>query len=87
MVIDKPQQKEVQITKVNQVIDVDQQMKQQDDVEVVETVPPMAPELSYRTFFKLKSMKLYQLNSGGWKHIFDVKDLFMAKIAFNPQCN
>lgn len=22
-----------------------------------------------------------------WRHIHDVKDLYMAKIAFNPECN
>ena len=24
--------------------------------------------------------------SNGWRHIHDVKDLYMAKIAFNPEC-
>lgn len=33
-------------------------------------------------------MKLLQLVQGqGWKHIVDVKDLYMGKIAYNPQCD
>lgn len=92
MVIEKPAppvpQGDVQITNVKQVIDVDQQMKVQDDVEIVEAAPTPNRELSYRTFFKLKSMKLFQMTSGAqWRHIHDVKDLYMAKIAFNPECN
>jgi len=33
-------------------------------------------------------MKLLQLIPGqGWNHVIDVKDLFMAKIAYNPDCS
>jgi hypothetical protein len=81
-------QKEVQITKViDQVIDVDQEMKDQDDDVQVRDMP-MFPEHEYKTSFKLKSMKLMQLIPGqGWRHVLDVKDLFMAKIAFNTDCS
>ena len=61
-------------------------MKVQEEEEVHVTAPPQIRELSYQTFFKLKSMKLMQLiPSQGWRHIYDVKDLYMAKIAFNPE--
>ena len=33
-------------------------------------------------------MKLYQLIPGkDWKHIMDIKDLYMTKIAYNPECD
>ena len=63
-------------------------MKMQEDEEIVVVSAPTINELTYSTFFKLKSMKLFQLIPGqGWTHIQDIKDLFMAKIAFNPAGN
>jgi hypothetical protein len=42
-------------------------------------------EHTYKKAYKLKSMKLLRLRPGqGWEHIVDVKDLYMAKIAYNP---
>lgn len=33
-------------------------------------------------------MRLLQLVAGqGWKHLLDIKDLYMAKIAYNPDCD
>lgn len=44
-------------------------------------------EHTYKTAYKLKSQKLLQLVQGqGWKQILDIKDLYMAKIAYNPDC-
>jgi N-acetylneuraminic acid mutarotase len=46
------------------------------------------PELGYQAMYKLKSMKLFTLiPQQGWRHILDIKDLFMAKIASNPEGN
>lgn len=62
MVVDKPE--DVQITRVDEVIDVDHHMKEQEQ-EIVEQAPPVVAEviheLTYKTSFKLKSMKLLQL--------------------------
>ena len=91
MVIDKPLLKkveEVQITKVvDQVIDVDHALKD-DIVEIQHPVASGIAEHSYKTAFKLKSMKLYQLTPGlNWKQIRELTGLYMAKIAFNPDCS
>lgn len=84
MVVEKPSQ-EVEIMQVvDQIIDVDQPMKMQEDEDVQETLPPTISELTYTSFYKLKSMKLLQFSNGQWKHVQDIKDLYMAKIAFSP---
>lgn len=65
-------------------------MQNQEDEEVQITAPPVQVihELTYECLYKLKSMKLYQYaNAQGWKHLFDVKDLYMAKIASNMEGN
>jgi len=58
---------EVAITKVvDQVIDVDQQMKENDD-DVQETIGPNIQEHTFKSAFKLKSLKLMKLIPGqGW---------------------
>lgn len=80
--------REVEITKiVDQVIDVDHPLK--DDIVEIQS-PPVASgiaEHTYKTAFKLKSMKLYQLTPGlNWKQIRELTGLYMSKIAFNPEC-
>lgn len=71
-------------------------MKQQDnssDIVIVgqdevNSSKSVIVEHTYKTAFKLKSMKLLQLVHGqGWKHLLDIKDLYMAKIAYNPECD
>ena len=45
----------------------------------------MRQELSYRTFFKLKSMFLLKLLPGrGWVKVMPFPDLFMAKCVYTP---
>lgn len=66
MVVDKPE--DVQITRVvDEVIDVDH-MKEQEEEVVEQKAPPVVGEviheLTYKTSFKLKSMKLLQLVQG-----------------------
>lgn len=61
---------------------------QEEDDDVIVQDMPYFPEHHYKTSFKLKSMKLLQLIPGqGWRHVMDVKDLFMAKIAYNTDCS
>lgn len=67
---------------------MDQMKAQKEAQEVVQIDEKCFSEHTYKTSFKLKSMKLLQLVQGqGWRHVLDVKDLFMAKIAFNPTCD
>lgn len=84
---DQNQNMEVAITKVvDQVIDVDQQMKEQDD-DVQETIAPLIQEHTFKSAFKLKSLKLMKLIPGqGWLQVTETKD-YMTRIAYNPECD
>lgn len=80
---------EIKPVVVEEVIDVDQPIRHQiDDEEVQISTAPIIRELTYQTLYKLKSMKLLVFVRGqGWRHIHDIKDLYMAKIASNPEGN
>lgn len=66
----------------------EQQDEDDDQVIIDEEKPLQFLEHNYQSAYKLKSMKLMQLVPGqGWKNIMEIKDLYMAKIAYNPECN
>jgi len=76
-----------------EIIDVDSPQKSRsesrNDEEVQITAPPSQTEireLTYQNLFKLKSMKLFNLtHNNSWRQLLELKDLYMAKIASNPE--